>query len=277
MNDKLKIFIESEIENDLNIKTVQKYESIIKDFINYLYNVGEDLENPKELKKNFKAYISSLENKNYKPSTINLKIVIINKFLRFINLECTMKCLKQQKKLYISNIITESDYIRLLDVVKDKRDRAIIILLANTGLRVSEALSLTTDIIKDDVILVKGKKGKYREVFLSYKLKEILKDYIENYRIKNHSTNKLFIGRKGALKRQSINKMLLKYARKARIRKDKAHPHALRHLFGKRLADKGISLDVIATYLGHEDIKTTVIYTKRNRNELINVLDENFI
>lgn len=276
MNDKLEKFIESEIENDLDIKTVQKYESIIKDFINYLYNVGEDLEDPKNIKKNFKSYISSLENKNYKPSTINLKITVINKFLRFINIDYSMKYLKQQKKLYISNVISESDYKRMLDVVTDKRDRAIIILLANTGLRVSEALSLTTDIIKDDVILVKGKKGKYREVFLSYRLKEILKDYIENYRIKS-SRNKLFTGRKGALKRQSINKILLKYAKKARIRKDKAHPHALRHLFGKRLADKGISLDVIATYLGHEDIKTTVIYTKRNRNELINVLDENFI
>ncbi|WP_195970383.1 tyrosine-type recombinase/integrase [Clostridium thermobutyricum] len=276
MNDKLEKFIESEIENDLDIKTVQKYESIIKDFINYLYNFGEDLEDPKNIKKNFKSYISSLENKNYKPSTINLKITVINKFLRFINIDYSMKYLKQQKKLYISNVISESDYKRMLDVVTDKRDRAIIILLANTGLRVSEALSLTTDIIKDDVILVKGKKGKYREVFLSYRLKEILKDYIENYRIKS-SRNKLFTGRKGALKRQSINKILLKYAKKARIRKDKAHPHALRHLFGKRLADKGISLDVIATYLGHEDIKTTVIYTKRNRNELINVLDENFI
>lgn len=276
MNDKLEKFIESEIENDLDIKTVQKYESIIKDFINYLYNVGEDLEDPKNIKKNFKSYISSLENKNYKPSTINLKITVINKFLRFINIDYSMKYLKQQKKLYISNVISESDYKRMLDVVTDKRDRAIIILLANTGLRVSEALSLTTDIIKDDVILVKGKKGKYREVFLSYRLKEILKDYIENYRIKS-SRNKLFTGRKGALKRQSINKILLKYAKKARIRKDKAHPHALRHLFGKRLADKGISLDVIAIYLGHEDIKTTVIYTKRNRNELINVLDENFI
>lgn len=276
MNEKLKIFIESEIENDLDIKTVQKYKSIIKDFINYLYNVGEDLEDPKELKKNFKSYISSLENKNYKPSTINLKITVINKFLRFINIDYSMKYLKQQKKLYISNVISESDYNRMLDVVTDKRDRAIIILLANTGLRVSEALSLTTNIIKDDVILVKGKKGKYREVFLSHKLKEILKDYIENYRIKS-SRDKLFTGRKGALKRQSINKILLKYAKKARIRKDKAHPHALRHLFGKRLADKGISLDVIATYLGHEDIKTTVIYTKRNRNELMNILDENFI
>ena len=276
MNDKLEKFIESEIENDLDIKTVQKYESIIKDFINYLYNFVEDLEDPKNIKKNFKSYISSLENKNYKPSTINLKITVINKFLRFINIDYSMKYLKQQKKLYISNVISESDYKRMLDVVTDKRDRAIIILLANTGLRVSEALSLTTDIIKDDVILVKGKKGKYREVFLSYRLKEILKDYIENYRIKS-SRNKLFTGRKGALKRQSINKILLKYAKKARIRKDKAHPHALRHLFGKRLADKGISLDVIATYLGHEDIKTTVIYTKRNRNELINVLDENFI
>lgn len=276
MNDKLEKFIESEIENDLDIKTVQKYGSIIRDFINYLYNFGEDLEDPKNIKKNFKSYISSLENKNYKPSTINLKITVINKFLRFINIDYSMKYLKQQKKLYISNVISESDYKRMLDVVTDKRDRAIIILLANTGLRVSEALSLTTDIIKDDVILVKGKKGKYREVFLSYRLKEILKDYIENYRIKS-SRNKLFTGRKGALKRQSINKILLKYAKKARIRKDKAHPHALRHLFGKRLADKGISLDVIATYLGHEDIKTTVIYTKRNRNELINVLDENFI
>lgn len=67
MNEKLKIFIESEIENDLDINTVQKYESIIKDFIKYIYNMGEDLEEHRNIKKNFKAYISSLENKNYKP------------------------------------------------------------------------------------------------------------------------------------------------------------------------------------------------------------------
>lgn len=71
--------------------------------------------------------------------------------------------------------------------------------------------------------------------------------------------------------------MLFKYAKKAHIKKEKAHPHSLRHLFGKNLAERRVSLDVIKTFMGHEDIRTTAIYTKRTREELVDTLELNVI
>lgn len=64
---------------------------------------------------------------------------------------------------------------------------------------------------------------------------------------------------------------------KSSYKKEKAHPHSLRHLFGKNLAERRVSLDVIKTFMGHEDIRTTAIYTKRTREELVDTLELNVI
>ena len=276
-------YIEFELENGLTETTVKKYKTDIEKFIKYINSNGnikkvEELEK-EQLKKLLKNYIKKLENEKYKPSTINGKVVIINKFLRFIGSEVKGKGVKTQKKIYIDNVPTEGEYKRLLEQCQmNYRDMAIIITLANTGVRVSELLSLTiSDIkgIRENTILIKG-KNKYREVFFSNKVINVLNNYIENHRL-NTDNKILFTGRQGALKRQAINKILQKYARRGHIKKYKAHPHALRHFFGKRLAEQGVSIDVIQIYLGHEDIKTTSIYTKRSKKELLGTLERKFI
>ena len=279
----LERYIDFELLNGLTETTVKKYKTDIEKFIKYI-EVKENLKDIEELeeeqlKKLLKSYIKKLENDKYKPSTINGKVVIINKFLKFIGSEVKGKGVRTQKKIYIDNVFTEGEYKRLLEQCKGNcRDMAIIVTLANTGVRVSELLSLTVNEIKgirDNTILIKG-KNKYREVFFSNKVINVLNNYIENHRL-NTDERALFTGKKGALKRQAINKMLQKYARRGHIKKYKAHPHSLRHFFGKRLAEQGVSLDVIQIYLGHENITTTSIYTKRSKRELLGTLEREFI
>ena len=137
-------------------------------------------------------------------------------------------------------------------------------------------MSLTIQDINRKDIYIKGKGSKYREIIISPQLRQKIREYIKEYRL-DTDKEKLFTGKRGALKRDAVNKMLLKYAKKAHVRKEKAHPHSCRHLFGKRLADKGISLDIIQTCLGHESIATTAIYTKRSKEELERTLENNFI
>lgn len=278
----LERYIKFELLNGLTETTVKKYKTDIEGFIRYAKE-KEGAKNIEELseeqmKRILKLYINKLEKEKYKPSTINGKVVIINKFLKFIGIEVKGKGVKTQKKVYIDNVITEGEYIRLIEQCKNYRDKAIIITLANTGIRVSELLSLTVDnikSIKDHTILIKG-KNKYREVFFSTKVISILNKYIEEHRMQTDD-RALFTGKQGALQRQAINKILRKYAKKGHVKKNKAHPHSLRHFFGKRLAEQGVSLDVIQIYLGHENITTTAIYTKRSKSELLGTLEREFV
>lgn len=280
MKNNIQLFIENQQSEGLNEITINKYVSDLKQFYRFV-KLKEDKEieqlSQEELKLQFDNYIKHLEKDKYKPSTINGKISIINKYLKVLGVECRHKYLKVQKKLYIENVITEGEYSRLLEQCKgNKRDELIIRTLVNTGLRVSELLSLTIYDVDKREIYVKGKGGKYREIIISPQLREMLKSYVKDYR-KDTDREKLFTGTRGALKRDSINKMLFKYAKKGHVKKVKAHPHSCRHFFGKRLAQNGESLDMIKTYLGHENITTTSIYTQRSKEELERSLERNFI
>ena len=229
----LERYIKSELLNGLTETTVNKYKKDIEKFIKYAESKGYDKSikelSEEELKVLLNSYVSSLEKDKYKPSTINGKIVIINKFLRFIGSEVKGEGVRTQKKIYIDNVISQGEYKRLLEQCKGNyRNMAIIVTLGNTGLRVSELLSLTVNDIRDikeNTILIKG-KNKYREVFFSSKVISILNKYIEEYRL-NTNERALFTGKQGALKRQAINKILQKYAKKGHIKKHKAHPQSI--------------------------------------------------
>lgn len=280
MKNSIDKFIDNEKNEGLNEITIKKYVGDIKQFYKFI-KLKEDKEidelSNEEINAQFDNYIKHLEKQRYKPSTINGKIIIINKYLKVLEVECRHKYLKVQKKLYIENVLTEGEYKRLLEQCKgNNRDELIIRTLANTGLRVSELLSLTIHDINKKEIYVKGKGGKYREIIISPQLRDMLKSYIKDYR-QNTDSEKLFTGRRGALTRDAINKIISKYAKKGHVKKAKAHPHSCRHFFGKRLAENGESLDMIKTYLGHENISTTAIYTQRSKEELEKSLERNFI
>lgn len=275
----LKKFREELEKSGLNEGTIIKYISDIKQFNNFIRKKEDksiDKMTTEEIKKMFDSYIKHLEKDKYKPTTINGKIIIINKYLKFTGIGCRHNYLKVQKKMYIENVLTIGEYKRLLEQCDNRRDYIILKTLANTGIRVSELLSLTVQDIYKKQIYIKGKGGKYREIIVSSQLRSMLIDYVENYRL-NTDKNQLFTGKRGALKRDAINKIILKYAKRGHVKKAKAHPHSCRHFFGKRLAESGESLDMIQNYLGHESIATTAIYTKRSKEELEKTLDKNFI
>ena len=281
MTDEILNFLNSESTNGLSEGTLKKYQIDINLFFEYM----EHKQNIKSLnsvtdeegQKIIDRYINYLKREGYKPSTINGKIVSLNKFLKYLGYEFKAKAIKIQNKMYIENIISEREFEKLIRACKDnKRDYTIIMTLANTGLRVSELLSLTINDTKKESIYIYGKGGKGRELILSPQLKKILNDYIDNYRMKTHK-RLLFTGERGALKRNAINKILLKYQKKTGISKDKMHPHSFRHFYAKYLINKGVGLDVVQTLLGHENINTTSIYTKGSKKELLSIINNNFV
>ena len=72
--------------------------------------------------------------------------------------------------------------------------------------------------------------------------------------------------------RRSVDRLVKKYGRLARIKLSKAHAHNLRHLYAFSLVERGLTLDEIADLLGHTDINTTRIYSRKTKKQLLRII-----
>ena len=152
-----------------------------------------------------------------------------------------------------------------------QRDRAIVLTLLHTGLRVRELVSLQVDDIhlaerKGSVYVRYGKGGKSRSVPLNAEAREALEAYLA---VRPPAQGaRLFLGQRGAIGSRQVQRLLKKIARQAELNVEDVTAHALRHTFGKNLVDAGVSLDRVAMLLGHANLNTTRIYTTPDERDL---------
>ena len=141
------------------------------------------------------------------------------------------------------------------------RNRAIIDLMLNTGLRVSEVINLKPSDVKltdkPKVTVKQGKGKKDRMVTLRADIIDILKAWES---IKPKDTKYYFTTLEGTrLNRIYIYNMIKRYSIKARIDKS-IHPHTLRHTFATDYYRQTKDIETLRMILGHDDIATTNIY-----------------
>lgn len=147
-----------------------------------------------------------------------------------------------------------------------QRNKAIIELLFSCGLRVSELVNLKfNDIFERDKFLrIIGKGDKERLVPISESALHEIKLWLYDrnlMKIKPGEQDYVFLNRRGAhLTRTMILIMIKRTADDAGITKT-VSPHTLRHSFATELLKGGADLRAIQEMLGHENIKTTQIYT----------------
>ncbi len=147
-----------------------------------------------------------------------------------------------------------------------QRNRAIIEVLFSCGLRVSELVSLKfSDVFAEEKYLrIVGKGDKERLVPISDTALNEIKLWLFDrnlMKIKPGEQDYVFLNRRGAhLTRTMILIMIKRTAEEAGITKT-VSPHTLRHSFATALLQGGANLRAIQEMLGHENIKTTQIYT----------------
>lgn len=160
---------------------------------------------------------------------------------------------------------------KLMTSCNNIMDKLIVILLSQTGLRVTEAASLQLNDIdfENNVLTVRlAKWGKTRRVGLPNSTIEILKNYV-NVRLKVESGS-LFINSRGLpIDRFGIRVRLEKLGRKAKI---KVTPHALRRAFVTLNANKGRPLVMLQIACGHNDISTTRSYCMTSEDETVDAM-----
>jgi len=173
-----------------------------------------------------------------------------------------------QKGFYLPKFLNQSEIETLLaqpDVSTEKglRDRAVLELMYSSGLRVSEAVTLTMrDIDLDSGILTTtGKGSKTRRVPVGSSAVEWLKSYLVLRRRKeNIEVQNLFVTPLGRpVNRQIIYQFIREYAEKCGFHG--VSPHTLRHSFATHLIQNRADIRSVQQMLGHSDISTTQIYT----------------
>lgn len=142
----------------------------------------------------------------------------------------------------------------------DKRDRALLEFLYATGCRVSEVVALNRgdiDFVSREAVVI-GKGNKERIVYLTEVAAMHLQDYLN---MRSDSSQALFVSRKSPHERLSkagIETVLKCLGKKAKV--ENVHPHRYRRTFATHLLDAGAKIQDVAAMMGHEDIKTTMIY-----------------
>ncbi len=183
---------------------------------------------------------------------------------------------KLWKKIPDSLTLNEVESLIAQPDIRDKqgiRDKAILETLYATGMRVSEAVNLRTDNVNMDIGFLRciGKGDKERVIPLGKKAIAAIKRYLEVSRprfMRNKQSDYLFVSRLGKrISRQSMWKIIKRYARQARIKKP-IRPHILRHSFATHLLERGADLRSVQEMLGHSNISTTQIYTHINKDRL---------
>ena len=141
------------------------------------------------------------------------------------------------------------------------RNAAMLAIMADAGLRVSEMLSLCPGAISWNsgrIKVISGKGSKDRVVWVGDGTLELLRSWRE---IRPCEAKLLFTTLKGSpLDSRYVRAMTKRYALKAGIKKD-VHPYTLRHTFATDLYRQTHDLYLTGKMLGHADISTTTIYT----------------
>lgn len=185
---------------------------------------------------------------------------------------------RPKKEHKLPKVLSKKEVKRIFDETLNLKHKCILMLIYSAGLRRSELLNLVpTDIDSGRMIIhINGAKGKKDRIsLLSDNLLQLLRQYYKEYRPKQY----LFEGQNGGqYSASSVAKVLKKSASKACIRKN-VTPHMLRHSFATHLLEQGTDLRYIQELLGHENSKTTEIYThvsKKAIEKIKNPMDDFF-
>jgi len=246
---------------------VKNYLSGLKQFLLWVDVPIEQVEYPKVL-----HYIDFLLDRRQKPKTINCQLNRIRRFYDHLIYEQGVKmenpvrdgcALRMGRPL--PKHLRDEEIDLFLAIVHDVRDKAMVMLMLRSGLRVAEVANLKLDAIdfrRGKILVVGGKGGKDRVVYVS---KDAVKAFVSYLKIRPKSGSKyVFLVNKGPLRGQplsirSIQKRMKHHARKVVLN---ASCHQLRHSFATQMLNAGADLTTIQDLLGHTSVTTTQRYCK---------------
>ena len=177
---------------------------------------------------------------------------------------------RPKKPSLLPKVLDKTDVKNMLDATQNIKHKVMLKLCYGMGLRVSEVVALKIahiDSKRMQVLVSQAKGKKDRYVNLPQSVLDELREYFKSYKPKEY----LFEGTHGGqYSIRSVQAVFKTAMQKAKINK-KIGIHSLRHSYATHLMEQGTSINLIQQLLGHNDIKTTQVYTHVSDSNILNV------
>jgi site-specific recombinase XerD len=203
------------------------------------------------------------------PQTVNAYLTAIDSFYRFLGLG-KAKTNREELPQLAPQALTQKeqkDFLRAVERCSLARDRALAILLLNTGILISECRDLNIDDVlvserKGNLIIQSGKGDSYRKIPLNSQCRKAVQDWLEERHnlYPDNFDPAFFISQRGTrLSVDSIDHAVRKLATEAKL--ECVSAHTLRHTCLTNLVRQGNNMVLVAQIGGHKKLETTMRYS----------------
>lgn len=251
----------------IDLNQLQSHLSKVKNGPVYVDEITEE---------DMKSFHQSFVERGLKPASLRRKLNSTSSFFSFAvkkrwvlfnpTEDIERVPIKNQERTFL-----EADEIqKLIKAIDHDIVYYFVVMMVNTGLRVSECANLTlkdVDLQKGIVSVIEGKGGKNRNIPMNAYLISLMEHYKQNVRTAKGTLNFFATDKTGGVSPQYVNVILRKAAKQAGIEK-KITSHTLRHSFASQLVKTDTHVAVIQRLLGHSDVRTTSLYMHANTSDL---------
>lgn len=260
--------------------TIIAYEN---DLLQFSYFVFVEFELNSILNANsacIRSWIVSLSEQEIETSSINRKLSTLKAFYRYmikvgeLDKNPTLKIVAPKQKKRLPTFVDESKTDLLFEKAlftedfPGQRDRLILDLFYQTGIRRIELINLKEQDISNGSIKVLGKRNKERFIPLSKNLIETIECYLALKRKKGINSDFLLLTDKGdKMYEKFVYNKVNHYLQQVTTIKKKS-PHVMRHTFATHMLNNGADLNAIKEILGHSSLAATQVYTHNSIEKL---------
>lgn len=246
--------------------TIRNYESIFDNIIKQDELIFEKSEDE------IISFLCDKINKsNYSNSYVSQYVSVFNIVIRNV--------LKRNEKISIPrtkqpqtqpDILSINEMNKILDSIKNTKQKTIIALMYSTGVRVSEACNIKISDIDTENKFISIRKGK-GNIDRKVMLDDIILNLLRVYYIEYRPNEFLFNGAKGnEYSERSVQNVIKKAARDVGINK-RISSHSLRHSCFTQLIKNGVDIRHIQKLAGHKNIETTARYLQISDTDVLNI------
>jgi integrase/recombinase XerD len=262
-------YLRDQYRRQLRPSTLRQSLSVITSFVAFINKGGKD-QLEAIVAEDVEGWIEYEQERGLKVSTVKMRLGFLKAFLRFL-FERDVICAQVLSKRMIIKVadplpraMDPDDVSRLISVIDHVRDRAMVLVLLRTGMRVGELLNtLMEDVnLKERRIEIyeAGKTGVGRVVYLSDDALKGLKAWFK--RRDPHKFSVFYAQGRHTMSYPAARAMFHKYLNKAGLSHKGYTLHCLRHTCASELLNAGMRLECVQQLLGHSSIEMTRRYAR---------------
>lgn len=268
-------------EKNLSTHTVLSYKNDLFQFKEFLETIVPGCELQQVTPEQVREWIATLSETGMSARTVSRKVSSLRAFYRYLMAQSVIagspvkevRVPKVRKKLpvYLRRDTMDEllDDVEYGDDFEGIRNKLIIEMFYNTGIRRAELIGLHDDDVRAEEIKVTGKRNKQRLVPYGPELAALIADYRKARREAGFAhTDYFFIKKDGEPLYPQLVYRVVKQALSQVCTLEKKSPHVLRHTFASVMLNNGAGLNSVKELLGHHSLASTEVYTHITFEEL---------